>query len=70
MNSYVENASCPWLWVLVFGFFYFAVKGIWSHAVISLVLAICTAGISWLIYPFFASGILEKYYLRKGWTRI
>jgi hypothetical protein len=54
---------------LLFGPFYFAIKGIWSHAIISFVLACATVGISWLIYPFWAKRIVEASYLRRGWQR-
>ena len=69
-NGYVESSSVPFLWCLLFGCLYFAVKGIWSHVFISFVLALCTAGISWLIYPFFARSIVYKAYARKGWQEI
>jgi hypothetical protein len=59
-NGYVETASVPFLWTLLFGCFYFAVKGIWSHAIIAGILAICTGGIAWLIYPFFAKRIVRS----------
>lgn len=36
----------------------------------ALVLAILTCGISWLIYPFSAPGILRKHYLQKGWIPV
>jgi hypothetical protein len=68
-NDYVESAGLPGLWCLLFGCFYFMAKGIWSHAVIAFLLAAPTLGLSWLIYPFFASGIVEKHYLRKGWIK-
>ena len=55
VNGYTEKLGWPGLWTLIFGSFYFAVKGIWSHALISLILAICTIGISWLIYPMLAT---------------
>jgi hypothetical protein len=42
--------------------------GIWSHAAISLLLAIVTSLISWFIYPFFANAIVRKHYLRNGWV--
>lgn len=70
LNGYEEKARCPWLWCLMFGSLYFAVRGIWSHAVISLVFAVTTGGVSWIIYPFFASGIVRKNYLRRGWEQI
>jgi hypothetical protein len=71
-NSYTEEASGPfsWLWCLLFGFFYFAVKGNWKHAIISLLLAVVTGGISWLIYPFFVYGINRRFYQNRGWIQV
>ena len=71
-NGYVAEANGPysWLWCLLFGFFYFAVKGIWTHAVIGLVLAILTSGLSWLIYPFFVYSITETHYQKLGWYKV
>lgn len=66
-KNFVEDSSIPFLWCLLFGFIYFIYKGIWTHAVISLLLAIVTAGVSWIIYPFFASEIVRNKYLRDGW---
>lgn len=67
-NGYTkETSSLAWLWTLLFGSIYFAVKGIWPHVVASLFLGLLTCGISWLIYPFFASSIIRKNYLRRGW---
>jgi len=68
-NGYVEEVNTPpFLCCLLFGTLYFASKGIWTHAVVSFLLAIFTFGISWLIYPFFAKGIVRQSYLRKGWS--
>jgi hypothetical protein len=66
-NGYVEEVSLAPLWCLLFGFIYFAVKGVWTHAVAGLALSIFTFGISWLIYPFFANQIMRAHYLRRGW---
>ncbi len=67
-NGHVETVSgLTWLWTLLFGVIYFAVKGVWRHVIVGLILAMATAGISWLIYPFFAKGIIENQYLRNGW---
>ena len=66
-NGHVERINDAWAWVLVFGCFYFAVKGVWSHALIGLILALMTGGLSWLVYPFFAARIMRTFYLRKGW---
>lgn len=69
-NGYVETINHPFLWCLLFGFIYFAVKGVWTHAVAGLALAALTAGISWLVYPFLAARIIERHYLRMGWIPI
>lgn len=58
----------PWLWVLLFGFFYFAYKGAWAHAVLGIFLAAITFGFSWLLYPFFARSIMKAHYERAGWV--
>jgi hypothetical protein len=69
-NGYTEAVGTPWLWCLLFGCLYFAVKGIWTHAVAALAAALLTFGLSWLIYPFFARAIVEKHYLRSGWIPV
>lgn len=70
-NGYIEEvSSMAWLWVLLFGTIYFAVKGVWTHFLVSLIFALLTLGISWLVYPFFASGIMRKHYLKKGWFEV
>ena len=69
-NGYTEQVGVPWVWCLLFGCIYFAVKGIWTHAVAALLLALLTAGFSWLVYPFFTRSIVEKHYLRSGWIPV
>lgn len=69
-NNYTETSKVPFLGCLIFGFLYFAYKGIWRHALISFVLAILTGGLAWLVYPFFASGIVRNNYLRNGWEEV
>jgi hypothetical protein len=69
-NGYEEEIGTPWLWCLLFGCIYFAVRGMWTHAVGAALLAIFTAGFSWLIYPFFARQIVETHYLRRGWLAV
>lgn len=59
-----------WLWTLLFGVIYFAIKGVWTHAIASLLLAFGTAGISWLIYPVFAKKIVRNHLLVKGWQPV
>lgn len=69
-NGHIEAAGSPGLWALLFGCFYFLSKGVWTHAVLSLLLALPTYGASWLIYPFFATQIVRSHYLRRGWKQI
>lgn len=66
-NGYIEQVSSPGLWTLLFGPFYFASKGVWTHAAIAVIAVGATAGLSWLIYPFFAKRIVRTNFLRKGW---
>ena len=67
LTNRTEAAPSPWLWTLLFGCFYFAAKGIWTHAVISGFLAVMTGGLSWLVYPIFANEIVRNHYFRHGW---
>ena len=69
-NGYEEDVGTPWVWCLLFGCIYFTVRGIWTHAVAALLLAGITAGVSWLVYPFFVRLAVEWHYLRKGWLLI
>jgi hypothetical protein len=69
-NGYIESSSVPFLWCLLFGALYFAVKGIWAHVFIYIVLGCCTVGVSMLIYPFFAKSIVHKAYARRGWQLV
>ncbi len=55
----------PFIWTLIFGALYFLLKGSIKHFLLSIILAVFTVGISWLIYPFFAPGILRNMYLVK-----
>jgi hypothetical protein len=54
-------------WCLLFGYFYFAAKEMWAHAIFAAILAVMTLGLSWFIYPFAASAIVREHYLRMGW---
>lgn len=66
---YVDNISV-FLGCFLFGSIFFLLVGEFAHSFISLVLAILTAGISWLIYPFFAPGIIKRKWLRKGFIEL
>lgn len=63
-----SNIGQAGLWTFLFGTFYFMSKGNWLHAVLSLLFALFSAGISWFIYPFFAKKVMRTFYLKKGWV--
>jgi len=68
-NGHTVNTGMAWLWTLLFGALYFAYKGIWGHAILSIIIACLTMCISWLIYPFFAGKLIEDHYLKLGYER-
>ncbi len=71
VNSHVETVPrFAWLWTSLFGTLYFIVRGVWTHAVISFILAWITWGTSNLIYSFFARGIVVANYRKRGWIEI
>jgi len=81
-NGYREEVSpLTWLWVLLFGWVYMLVKGLWGHVALQVALIFGAALLSggpgafigiplWLVYVFAAKGILERRYLRRGWKQI
>lgn len=80
-NGHRESADLAWLFAFLFGFFYFAVKGLWTHVVIQLaaiVLLLAAFGppgtmfvlLMWLAYAFAAPSILRSAYLRRGWHEV
>lgn len=68
-NGFVEEVSNAPLWVFLFGCFYFAIKGVWTHAVGAFLAACLTCGLSWLVYPFYADQIMRTHFSRKGWVQ-
>lgn len=81
-NGYREEAGgLIWLWALLFGLFYFLVKGLWTHAAIQTVLIIGSAAalgpagipvmfLVWIGYTFAAPGIVRARYQRLGWREV
>lgn len=67
MNGHTVRVRAPRLYTFLFGPLYFAAHGVWAHALISAVAAILTAGAAWLIYPWFARGVMRRAYLARGW---
>jgi hypothetical protein len=54
-------------WCLIFGFLWYLYKGVWGWGIIALILALPTAGISWLVFPFFANEHHAKDLLKRGY---
>lgn len=48
---------------------YFAAKGVWTHALVSFVMAIVTFCFSNIAYAYFATRILKAHYQRKAGMR-
>lgn len=69
-NGHVVTVRHSFLWCFLFGGLYFMKHDAWSAGIIAIVVAICTVGLAWLIYPFFAKGIVRTSYLRRGWTEL
>lgn len=67
-TSVSETASNPvptqeevsWVWTLIGGCIYFFIKGWWKAGLVSLVIAIFTGGLSWLVIPFFAQSFVQS----------
>ena len=75
-HGYIEELKYPFLLCLLLGPIYFAMKRIWSHCTVLILLlsliliTFIPLIIAWLFYPFFAKSIIENSYLRKGWKKI
>lgn len=71
-NGYTERGTTPFsiILCLMFGPLYFLMKGNFRHFVLSAILACCTYGISWLIYPFAVYEINKAHYLKRGWAAV
>ena len=67
LNEHTVTVRAPRFWTLLFGPLYLAYQGAWAQALISTVVFVVTAGVSWLVYPVFAPGIVRAAYLQKGW---
>ncbi|MEA4856187.1 MAG: hypothetical protein AAGU21_18000 [Solidesulfovibrio sp.] len=66
----LERIDHAWLWTLLFGCFYFATKGARGQAWVSFFATLFTAGLAWLVYPFFAARLLRRHYVRAGWEPV
>ena len=65
-----DGGAFSWLWCLLFGPLYFAVRGNWGWFFLAFIIALCTLGISHLILPFFVYKINRTHLLRQGYTNL
>lgn len=72
LNGHVESAysGLSWLWVLLLGPVYWAIRGVWRHAILHFVLAIVTLWLVSVVYAFLTRGILITHYRRSGWKEV
>lgn len=57
--------GASWLWCLLFGWLYYAFKGMWGMAFISLV----TLNGLFVVMPILNSGIVQRHYENMGWVQ-
>lgn len=81
-NRYREEVTAAAiLWSLLFGWIYFAVRGLWAHVVIQFAvtigLGLLTGGSGaligvplWLGYAFASPALLRTKYRRAGWRQV
>ncbi len=79
-NGFTEEATTAisWLWALLWAPLYYAVKGVWTHAVVSFflgwVLGGFTLGVATIvigiIYAVMNKSIVRRHYLQKGWREV
>lgn len=67
-NGVVKEVKKGFSWtMLFFGVFVPLVRGDWKYFLISLVAAIFTSGISWLVFPFFYNKLYLNDLLNNGY---
>ena len=80
-NGYCEAVpTLAWLWMLLFGFFYMILRGLWAHAIIIAALTLLAIQIpilgvpavvlAWIVSATTADEALCTNYLRRGWLEV
>ena len=71
-NNYVEEVTgyFTWLWAFLIPPLYFLIKGMWKHALLSLIFQLITLSLASFVYAFIVYGLVRKHYLRLGWEEI
>jgi hypothetical protein len=79
-NGYKESVTAlSILGAFLFGPIWFAVQGLWAHAIILVVGIMLLSGfflfwpllvVLWLLYALLAPVLLKRAFLRRGWERV
>ena len=79
-NDTVETATTnvSWLWAFLWPPLYYAVKGVWTHAIASFLLAWGVGALTFglatfvigIIYAIMNKNIVRNHYLGKGWSEV
>ena len=73
-NGYVIEIDSPEFWAFLVGPLFFAYKGVWKPAIICVIAAIFTLGVSiifqLIILPIYAREIFCHYFLMRGWADV
>lgn len=68
INGSTEQIWQGFSWPCLFlGFLWYLYKGLWGWGLIALILALCTFGLSWFVFPFFANEQHAKSLMAKGY---
>lgn len=68
LNGSTEQIWQGFSWPCLFlGFLWYLYKGLWGWGLIALILALCTFGLSWFVFPFFANEQHAKSLMAKGY---
>ena len=68
VNGATENTWEGFSWPCLFlGFIWYIYKGMWGWALIALILAMFTFGISWIFFPFHANDQYTNSLLKRGY---
>lgn len=68
INGAIEEIFEGFSWpCFFFGALWFLQKGMWGWAIISFILSVCTWGVAWLIFPFFANSLHADSLIKRGY---
>ena len=74
----IATTGVSWLWAFLWPPLYYAVKGIWTHAIVSFLVAWLVGWVTFglatfvigMIYAIMNTNIVRNHYLGKGWSEV